>query len=45
MGCDDFAGVTLQLQVLVPCSEICSEHKKLHEDPGAKAAKAESLMA
>lgn len=23
----------VQLQVLVPCLEICSEHKELHEDP------------
>lgn len=40
VGCDDLAGVTLQLQVLVPCSEICPEHKELQEDPGAKAESA-----
>lgn len=34
----------MQLQVLVPCLEICSEHKKLPEDPGTKAAKAESAV-
>lgn len=42
MGSDDLAEVTVQLQVLVPCLEICSEHRELHEDPGAKATKAES---
>lgn len=42
MGCDDLAGVTLELQVLVPCSEICSEQKELHEDPGDEAEVMES---
>lgn len=41
VGCNDLASVTLQLQVLVPCLTICYEHKELHGDPEAKAAKAE----
>lgn len=44
VGCDDLAGVTPRLQVLAPCLDTCSEHKELHEDPGAKAAKAESAI-
>lgn len=42
MGGGGLSRVTVQLQVLVPCLESCSEHKELHEDPGAKAARAGS---
>lgn len=40
VGGGDLSRATVQLQVLVPCLEICSGHKELHEDTGAKATRA-----
>lgn len=42
VGCGNLAKFTPQLQLLVPCTEICSGHKLLCEDIEATGATPES---